>query len=105
VSSILLLAGVFLISNFYILYKVNGGSMLPTYKDGDYLICRKVENDITEEKNTSLIGSAIVFRNGGSIMVKRVMAIDGYLDVIKGLCSNEKESKSVVVCYYIERKI
>ena len=38
-------------------------------------------------------------------MVKRVMAIDGYLDVIKGLCSNEKESSSIVVCYYIEREI
>jgi len=71
---------VFTVTRFYVIDKVNGESMNPTYSDGQWLILKKYGfDDITN-------GDVIVFKMPDKITyIKRVIAKPGDKIEIKGL--------------------
>lgn len=70
-SAVLAAAAVTMLAagHYFMLLRVSGGSMYPTLKDGDILLCRKGSLPVR--------GEISAFRYGGRLLVKRIAAFSG----------------------------
>lgn len=56
---------------------VSGPSMIPTFKNGDIVVCKKLY-----DKNDIKTGDIVVFKHDGSMLIKRVAAAPGEKAVV-----------------------
>lgn len=64
----------FAVSRIAMLIRVSGGSMYPTFRSGDLLLCLKC--------TSAQRGDIVAFRYNGMILVKRVTAVEGDITLI-----------------------